>query len=156
MPDFQNSDDPYLPAAKSHYALAVDRQAANPASFLNYTRQLFRWRKEQPALIRGQARVIKKDGDVFAILRQSENQTLLFLMNASGQKQSFKPSDYLDDGILAKLRIKKDQVIQLGPYSNDRYGANPMPLIAPRAAVTAPSKPCCSTGKKAKRCCTPA
>lgn len=138
---YSTSDTPYLPVPASHYPLAVNMQEADANSLLNYTRNLLAWRKEQPALVQGQTRIIdNQNSDIFAMLRQSDRQTMLCLFNMSGREQSFKPADHLDPVLLERLRLHSDDVITVRPYDSSFQSTHH--LVAPQPTIaTEPVRP---------------
>jgi alpha-glucosidase len=138
---FSTSNDPYLPIPRSHVAKAVDHQEQQPDSFLHFTRHLLHWRKNQPALVCGETKVIDNDGAILAMVRRSEGQTLLCLFNMSNEPQSFRPGDYLDIHTLQDLKIKQDQTIVLPPYGCDFEGARDVPSLFAKKEPVAQSQP---------------
>ena len=65
----------------------VRDQQNNPASLLNYYKQLLQVRKSNPALIEGEYIPLDTSArDYFAFLRKSEEQTILVLLNFSEKK----------------------------------------------------------------------
>lgn len=135
------SDTPYLPIPQSHYPLAANIQESEPDSLLNFTRTLLSWRKEQPALLQGQTRIVDNPGDIFVMLRRSEKQTMLCLFNMSDREQSFKPADHLDARFMADLKLRPDQIIAVKPFGANFHGANPVPARAPDAPAEATRPP---------------
>jgi glycosidase len=62
-------------------------QQHNPASLLNYYKQLLHVRKHSPALIAGEYIPLDKTAkDYFAFLRKSDEQTMLVILNFSEKK----------------------------------------------------------------------
>ncbi len=122
---FTTSDDPYLPIPDSHYDLAVDIQDSDPHSTLNFTRQMLEWRASQPALIQGHTIVVENNSNVLAFIRRSKEQTLLCLYNLSDQDQSFTPSKYLGDTLLAEIGVAKDEIIPIQAYGMAMKGQTP-------------------------------
>ncbi|MBN8531910.1 MAG: alpha-glucosidase [Alphaproteobacteria bacterium] len=121
---FSDSEKPYLPVPEAHYNLAVDRQELDPNSMLNFTRNLLAWRAEQSAFINGQTTVIDNQGSpVLAFLRRNHEQSLLCLFNTSDQPQAFRPSDYMDEGLLEQVGMKKGDVVVIEPYGSHYLGS---------------------------------
>ena len=127
---FSASDTPYLPIPQCHLDKTVSHQEEQPDSFLAFTRHILDWRKNQPALICGETKIIDHDGPVLAFVRRSQDQTLLCLFNMSGQAQTFKPGDYLDIHTLNDLKIPQDQVIRMPAYGADFHGATPVASVS--------------------------
>jgi alpha-glucosidase len=72
-----SSGEPWLPVDPAHDALAVDRQEADPASILNFTRALLAWRKRHRALIDGDIRFLDMPEPVLAFERAGAGKRLL-------------------------------------------------------------------------------
>ena len=129
---FSTSDEPYLPVPASHLDKTVRQQEFDQNSMLHFMRGLLAWRKNQPALICGEAVVLDTAAPILAFLRRSEDQTLLCVFNLDSQKASFKPSDVLDDETLAALSLKKDEVMAMDGHGSSFTGTvSPAPQ-APR------------------------
>lgn len=76
---------PWLPVNPNHKnGINVLDQDKNPSSLLHYYRHLLRIRKELPALMQGeQIPLHETANDYFAFLRQSDEQTVLVVLNFS-------------------------------------------------------------------------
>ena len=74
---------PWLPVDRQHVEQAVDRQAGNRHSVLNFTRHFIRWRKAQAPLTRGRAKVLTVAPQVFALKREHAGRRVLALFNFS-------------------------------------------------------------------------
>jgi len=135
---FSTSNDPYLPVPESHYKKAVDVQEKDPDSMLNFMRNLTAWRKDQPALVKGSATVLKTAAPILAYLRQSEDQTVLCVYNLSGAGVSFKPADVLDTKTLQALGLPEQQTLILEGYGA-RFAGDRLPprVITPKIAFAA-------------------
>ncbi len=122
---FSPSDNAYLPVPQSHVARAVDRQEADPDSTLNFTRRMLSWRRAQPALMLGDTIVLDTQAPILALLRRTNDQTMLCAFNLSPQPASFKPSDFLDDKTLQNIGVKADEVMTVEGYGSGFSGARP-------------------------------
>lgn len=138
---FSASDNAYLPVADEHYHLAVNKQAQDPGSMLNFMRSLLAWRQQQPALRQDNGKttlvwceqssappvpegyVLPTMAPLLAFTRRSPEQTLLCLFNISAQSTMFKPADLLDRPTLNALDISPDEIIRLPAYGSDFRGA---------------------------------
>lgn len=76
---------PWLPVAESHRTLAADGQAAHAGSLLNHYRALLAWRRTQPALIKGDMRLLPAHPQVLALLRGHAGEQILCAFNLSDQ-----------------------------------------------------------------------
>jgi alpha-glucosidase len=76
---------PWLPVAESHRAFAVDRQALDNGSLLHRYRHLLKWRKAQPALMKGDLTLLPAHEQVLAYVRSGGNERLLCAFNLSPQ-----------------------------------------------------------------------
>jgi alpha-glucosidase len=74
---------PWLPAAQSHRALAVDVQSQQADSLLNFYRNLLRWRKTQEALVQGDLQLLPPHPQVLAYTRHHGAQSMLCVFNFS-------------------------------------------------------------------------
>ncbi len=79
-----SSGTPWLPVPDAHRTLAVAAQEADPDSVLNAFRAFMRWRKAQPALVRGSIAFLDTPEPVLAFVREGEGQRLLAAFNLSG------------------------------------------------------------------------
>jgi len=78
-----SSGEPWLPVDPAHDPLAVDRQEADPASMLTFTRALLSWRKRQMALINGDIRFLDTPEPVLAFERAAGEQRMICVFNLS-------------------------------------------------------------------------
>ena len=124
---FSASEDPYLPVPDKHIDLSVERQEKDPHSMLNFTRDLIKWRKEQPALQKGKTIVLDTPEPVLGFIRKTEDQTMLCLFNMDNHAQNLTLSNYLDDDVLEELGIGHGENISLSAYGSKFYGGNSLP-----------------------------
>ncbi len=75
------SDLPWLPLGEENHARAVDRQEADKASLLKFTREALALRKANPALHHGAVAACKVEGDLLDLTRASDSQRLRCLFN---------------------------------------------------------------------------
>ena len=137
---FTKALEPYLPVPSEHYQKAVNRQDGSPGSMLNYFREMYQWRKKQPAILKGKMIVIDNDSEVLAFLRVSKEQTMLCLFNISDKPNvSFKPSDHMDPTFLKKLGLSAHETIKIedpyGEYFVGAKGFRPHPEFRAQAAA---------------------
>jgi len=78
---------PWLPVAPAHLPLAVSRQEIEPDSPLNRLRRFLRWRREQPALRRGEIRFLGAPEPILAFQRRLDTVTVLAAFNLSAEPQ---------------------------------------------------------------------
>lgn len=74
---------PWLPLGEENIARAADRQAADPASLLNLTRDLLALRRANPALRHGTVEVLLVDPQRLVLRRKMSDQAVLCLFNMS-------------------------------------------------------------------------
>ena len=74
---------PWLPIAESHRALAVDRQVLDAGSVLHRYRHLLQWRRAQPALMKGDLKLLPLHEQVLAFVRSAGKERLLCAFNLS-------------------------------------------------------------------------
>jgi alpha-glucosidase len=75
------SANPWLPLGEDNHARAVDRQEADPASLLRFTRGLLALRKANPALRRGDFTVLHAGTDVLAFRREADGSSIVGVFN---------------------------------------------------------------------------
>ncbi|HWF98724.1 MAG TPA: alpha-amylase family glycosyl hydrolase [Steroidobacteraceae bacterium] len=75
---------PWLPVSATHRSLSVDRQESQPDSPLNVFRRMLRWRREHPALMYGEIRLLAAPPPVLALLRSFRGVSILAMFNLSG------------------------------------------------------------------------
>jgi alpha-glucosidase len=113
---------PWLPAAASHRALAVDVQLQKPDSLLNFYSKFLAWRKKQKTLVHGDLLLLVPHAQVLAFTRNYGEQKLLCVFNFSDTAvQWAAPSDLKlgeichDSGLVgASLQA---QQIELAPWA---------------------------------------
>ncbi len=77
------SGTPWLPLGSKNHARAADRQEADPASLLHFTRGLLALRKAHPALRIGDFSVLHADAAVLAFRREAEGSSVIGVFNMS-------------------------------------------------------------------------
>jgi alpha-glucosidase len=76
----------WLPVTSDYHEVNVERELADPTSFLNLYRKLLAYRRATPALHSGSYRPIDNvPQDCYVYMRQSENQRVLVMLNFSNQ-----------------------------------------------------------------------
>ncbi|MBL8639236.1 MAG: alpha-glucosidase [Alphaproteobacteria bacterium] len=121
---FSESDQPYLPVPKSHYDLAVDMQENDPHSLLHFTRHLLQWRKVQPAMIKGHlsAHLAAEMPHLLALVRVSQNQTLVIIFNMGDEKLVFDPAILFDSNEKIRSALNNSGTIELNPFDVRFFG----------------------------------
>jgi glycosidase len=80
-----SSETPWLPVHPDYPTRNVQAQSKDPESLLNFTRDLLRLRRNEPALQRGAMKFVESGSpQVLAYTRVHEGQTVLVLLNFSG------------------------------------------------------------------------
>ncbi len=85
MAGFSSASRTWLPVDAAHLPLAVDRQAADPASMLAFTRDLIALRKATPALQVGAAKIVEAPEGVLAFERVLDEARVLCLFELAGR-----------------------------------------------------------------------
>lgn len=93
---FTTAKEPWLPIPPEHLALAVDLQERASMSLLNKYRRLFRWRKKQPALLRGDLILLDTPEPLLGFSRRCDEQHLICLFNLSAVPFHQDLSDYAE------------------------------------------------------------
>src|SRR5262249_12088307 len=89
---FTNGPEAWLPMPAEHLAKAADRQASSAGSLLNDYRRFLRWRKSEPAVLRGGMRVVKVPEPLFAIERTLDSRRILCVFNLESRPISLARS----------------------------------------------------------------
>lgn len=77
-----SSVKPWLPVHSNYQARNVESQQADPDSMLNFTREIIKLRRGNPALYRGDFKLLTaQPKDVLVYLRQTSEQTVLVALN---------------------------------------------------------------------------
>jgi alpha-glucosidase len=79
---------PWLPVAEPHVPLAVDRQVADPASMLHFSRALLHWRGGQPLLRTGQMKFFDALEPLLWFERRDGNSALQAVFNLGAEAAS--------------------------------------------------------------------
>ncbi|MBK8176368.1 MAG: alpha-glucosidase [Rhodospirillales bacterium] len=80
--------EPWLPVDPRHAILAADRQDADSASVLAFTRRFLAWRKRHPALVRGDIRFLDAPEPVLAFERTAGTDRVLCAFNLGAEPRS--------------------------------------------------------------------
>jgi alpha-glucosidase len=102
---------PWLPAAESHRALAVDLQDGRDGSLLEFTRACVALRNAHPALRTGSMQVIEAGDAVLIFERASEGQRIRCSFNLSDRGVAFAASG------TELIRTGHVDSASLGPYA---------------------------------------
>jgi alpha-glucosidase len=84
---------PWLPVPREHLALAVDEQEKDPNSVLQMFQRFAAWRKQHPALVRGEAALVQANEPILAIERTLGDERILCLFNFSNQSAGYPASN---------------------------------------------------------------
>ena len=77
---------PWIGVNPDYVAVNVEAEEADPASVLNFTRVMTRFRKDHPALVYGSFSLLSREDErLFAFLREGEGERLLVEVNMSGE-----------------------------------------------------------------------
>ena len=88
---FSSANRTWLKLDPVHTGFAVDRQAADPASTLGYTRALLALRRQHPALMHGHSDVLDTPGDIVAFVRRSAGGAMLCAFNLGEAAVDWSP-----------------------------------------------------------------
>lgn len=88
-----STQEPWLPIPDEHYPKAVSFQEQQPDSILNFSRYFIHWRKQQPALLNGQILFLDAAEEILAFERIHPDQTIIVILNFSGQIKTFQLRD---------------------------------------------------------------
>ena len=90
---FTKAEEAWLPIPAKHQQMAVDLQTMDHNSLLNTWRKLLNWRKQQPAILRGDFQLLATEEPIFAFMRIHDFQKMLCLFNVSKQRVCFNFHD---------------------------------------------------------------
>jgi alpha-glucosidase len=79
---------PWLPIPPAHLALAINEQERDPRSVLQVFRKFLAWRKQHPALVRGDITFVQSSETVLAFERSWNGERILCVFNFSNQAAS--------------------------------------------------------------------
>ena len=107
---------PWLPVPTEHLAMAVNQQEGDAGSLLEHYRRLLAFRKQHPALIKGDIRFLDTEGDVVAFSRRAGNEELVCVFNLGSAPASLalQESQALDGHGFHGVAINGK--IELAPY----------------------------------------
>jgi alpha-glucosidase len=108
MGGFTTAARAWLPLDPRHIAQAADTQLGRPGSHMDVTRRLIRLRAEHPALRTGSAEVLAAPADVLAVVRTTETERVLCVVNFTARPTAFvhaglAGATMLDSGLNAEL-----------------------------------------------------
>jgi len=86
---FSTADRGWLPVAETHLPLAVDKQQSTDNSILQRTRHFLQWRKQYPALLKGDIHFIDAPKGLLAFVREYEQEKLLCVFQLDGKDSQF-------------------------------------------------------------------
>ncbi|WDR02419.1 alpha glucosidase [Devosia algicola] len=108
---------PWLPVKANHALLSVAAQSQDPASMLNFYRQILAWRRRQPALVTGDIEFFDTAEPVLAFRRTIGDTAIICLFNLSAQSLDLTLGG-LDNAIepdpVSRRATLKDQILTLG------------------------------------------
>jgi alpha-glucosidase len=103
--------DPWLPAADTHRALAVDRQDGRAHSLLEFTRTCLALRHAHAALLQGTMRVLEAGEQMLVFVREFDSERLRCTFNLSD-----RPAPFAAEGTEV-IRAGRIEAGSLGPYA---------------------------------------
>ena len=121
---------PWLKVPPSARERNVEAALADPSSILNFYKRLIHLRRGSPALLDGDYMSLGNDPHIFAYRRHSPTQTMIIVLNMSGEKRSLHLDEAaLGDTNTSRLRVRLGnlrpdwQVIDEGEVSLAPYEA---------------------------------
>lgn len=88
---FTTAAEGWLPVPPEHAAMAVVAQDKDAASVLNFTRNFLKWRKNHPALLRGDLKFGAVDDKLLSFTRTLDGESIFCAFNFSPDTVTFKP-----------------------------------------------------------------
>lgn len=89
-----SSEQPWLPLPTAHLEKAVDLQAADVDSVLNFTRMMLAWRKSQSAMASGSLSLLEVADPLLAFERRCQDAAILAVFNLGAETCEFDCSAY--------------------------------------------------------------
>jgi alpha-glucosidase len=99
---FTAGDAPWLPVPEPHHALAVDAHEMDEGALLHAFRRFLRWRRSQPALIRGGLEPLTLPEPLIGFVRQFADQRVLAIFNLSEETAGIDLSSYDIEAMLTE------------------------------------------------------
>ncbi|RDL45964.1 alpha-glucosidase [Marinomonas piezotolerans] len=118
---FSEHDEPWLPVAETHKALAVSEQEGDRHSVLHAYRDFIHLRKHHSALVNGDIEFMYSDDVVLIYRRYNEFENLLVAVNTSNQDHLSAPLPLVASDMVLPESIRsgrfESQSLILPPYS---------------------------------------
>jgi alpha-glucosidase len=112
---FSTARETWLPADPAHAALALDRQQADPDSYLAFTRALIGLRRASPALRLGEARLLDAPTGVLALERRGPGERLWCAFELEGRPARLD-APFAGDTLMALAAAATEDGVSLRPY----------------------------------------
>lgn len=98
---FTSAEKAWLKLDGAHSPLAIDAQSGDPASMLNFTRQLLARRRLLPALADGDIRLLDSPDEIVAFIRTDQSGSVLCAFNLSDHIVGWSPGEELGKYVIA-------------------------------------------------------
>ncbi len=79
---------PWLPVGIEHTSRAVEAQEKDPESMLHFYRRMIGYRRDRPALVKGEMDIVAASEDRLCLIRSYQGQRMLCDFNLSGEAQT--------------------------------------------------------------------
>lgn len=90
---FSSANRTWLRLDQAHAGRAVDRQASDKSSVVNYTRELLKLRSALPAMVSGSSRLLDSPEDIVAFVRGSGENSILCVYNLGSEATAWTPPE---------------------------------------------------------------
>ena len=100
--------EPWLPTGFDHDMMAVDRQNADPASLLAWTRRMLALRRAHPALLLGSITMLDTPDPILAFEREAAGERLLCVFNMGDTSLTWSPAQADGWTLLAENGVGAD------------------------------------------------
>lgn len=108
---------PWLPIDPRHLPLAVDRQTGDPGSILTAFRRWLAFRKQNPALIDGDMRLVENEYGLLVLAREMRGQRLLAVFNLEAIDKEYPlPASWGSRAVEGEHIQVNGQSAVFGPY----------------------------------------
>jgi alpha-glucosidase len=122
---FTNGPSAWLRLDQAHAKFAIDAQNDNPASVLNYTRQLLALRRNLPSLAVGDIRLLDAPQGLVAFTRVKDSESVLCVYNLSDHTIEWSPQQEFGDTVLlaTETEVKATRSTPIGLSAHSGYWA---------------------------------
>jgi alpha-glucosidase len=112
---------PWLPVSNDHLPLAADIQENDPTAMLHHYRRIIAFRRDHPALVKGEHGGINANGSIVHFTRTEGDQSIFCAFNLSStpSEQALPPGTWVRVGVeFGCVDAVTDGTLHLGPWQS--------------------------------------